>query len=70
MLKLQTLVWVHFELVVAGPGIATSLSGLDAVGMTRGGMEMGPTAILSNDCPTIRTEAGATTEDNSEDAEC
>ena len=69
--KPQTLVWVHFELVVAGPVVVTSDSGLETFpgGMTRGGIEI-PTAILSNVCVTIKTEAGATTDDSNEDAEC
>jgi hypothetical protein len=68
---LRTLVCVHFELVRAGP--VTSASTLAAVAipfppeMTRGGMATG---ARSNDWPTIKTEAGATTEESSDEAEC
>ena len=77
-LESPTLVCVHLELVIVGPVAVTSAVSMLAAAaaatavvvipfppdMTSGEM------VRSKDCPTIKTEAGATTEDRSEDAEC
>lgn len=65
-----TLVCVHLELVIVGP-VATSVSMLVAAVVKPFPPEMMSGGIVrSKDWPTIKTEAGATTEDRSEDAEC